>query len=169
MDASKLPKRSHSRCRSCCRRLWCPCPYRSACGRVEPPAFPAANSSTVVSGGCLGRPLRRFGLCDGDKVRRPDALQEISLFNAALDPDARLEHERPQLSQAHVEEFLGSVYWQLELHHFDLVSSFVRDVTDGKDRIGHERQTVWLVWFGLVWWAVDDRLEVESASSQITA
>lgn len=57
---------------------------------------------------------------DGNKAGGHDALQEIGLLQATLHPDARLKHERPQLPQPHVGEFLRVVSRGLGFNNLNL-------------------------------------------------
>ena len=61
-------------------------------------------------------------MCDVHEAGGHDALQEVGLLQAALDPDPGLEHEGPELPQAHVGEFLRIVRRRLGLDHLNLFS-----------------------------------------------
>ena len=61
-------------------------------------------------------------MCDVHEAGGHDALQEVGLLQAALDPDPGLEHEGPELPQAHVGEFLRVVRRRLGLDHLNLFS-----------------------------------------------
>lgn len=61
---------------------------------------------------------------DVHETRGHDALQEVGLLQAALDPDPGLKHKGPELPQAHIGEFLRVVRGGLGLDDLDLFSRF---------------------------------------------